>query len=87
MKISNKILFTAFVVILLIILTLSILGIFLMKERDIVLQGQIEAEEYNISGLLPGRIEEIYVEKGQHVKKGDILIHIISNEVIAEYEA
>ena len=87
MKISNKILFTAFVVILLIILTLSILGIFLMKEREIVLQGQIEAEEYNISGLLPGRIEEIYVEKGQHVKKGDVLIHIISNEVIAEYEA
>ena len=52
MKTSNKILFTAFVVILLIILTLSILGIFLMKEKDIVLQGQIEAEEYNISGLL-----------------------------------
>jgi HlyD family secretion protein len=71
----------------LIILTLSILGIFLTKEKDIVLQGQIEADEYNVSGLLPGRIEKIYVEKGEKVRKGDTLIHIVSKEVIAEYEA
>lgn len=87
MKSSNKILFVLFIVILLIILTLSILGIFLTKEKDIVLQGQIEADEYNISGLLPGRIEKIYVEKGEKVRKGDTLIHIVSKEVIAEYEA
>ena len=87
MKSSNRILFVLFIVILLIILTLSILGIFLTKEKDIVLQGQIEADEYNISGLLPGRIEKIYVEKGKKVRKGDTLIHIVSKEVIAEYEA
>lgn len=87
MKLSNKILFVIFIIILLIILILSILGIFLMREKDIVLQGQIEAEEYNISGLLPGRIENIYVKKGSTVNKGDTLVHIISQEVIAEYEA
>ncbi len=87
MKISNKILFALFVIVLLVILTLSVLGIFLLKDKDIILQGQIEAEEYNISGLLPGRIENIYVKKGQYVEKGDTLIHIISKEVIAEYEA
>lgn len=87
MKISNKILFALFVIVLFVILTLSVLGIFLMKEKDIVLQGQIDAEEYNISGLLPGRIENIYVKKGQYVEKGDTLIHVISKEVIAEYEA
>lgn len=87
MKVSNKILFVLFVVILLIILTLSILGIFLMKEKEIVLQGQIEAEEYNISGLLPGRVESIYVKKGERVSEGDTLVHIVSQEVIAEYEA
>lgn len=87
MKLTNKILLSSFIIILLIILTLSIVGIFLMKDDRIVLQGQIEAEEYNISGLLPGRIEKIYVEKGEHVEKGDILIHVISKEVKAEYEA
>lgn len=55
-----------------------------MREKDIVLQGQIEAEEYDISGLLPGRIEKIYVKKGENVNKGDTLVHIISREMIAE---
>ena len=87
MKTTNKIILSLFIIILLAIITLSILGIFLMKEKGIVLQGQIEAEEYNISGLLPGRIESIYVKKGEKVEKGDTLIHIISREVIAEYEA
>ena len=84
---KTKILLISFIVILLTILTLSILGILLMKEKEIVLQGQIEAEEYNISGLLPGRIEKIYVKKGEKVDKGDTLIHIISQEMNAEYEA
>lgn len=87
MKTTNKILVISFAIILLAILTLSILGIFLMKEIDIVLQGQIEAEEYNISGLLPGRIEEIYVKKGERVNKGDTLVHIISREMLAEYNS
>lgn len=81
---KTKILLISFIVILLIILTLSVLGIFLMREKDIVLQGQIEAEEYDISGLLPGRIEKIYVKKGENVDKGDTLVHIISREMIAE---
>ena len=84
---KTKILLISFIVILLTILTLSILGILLMKEKEIVLQGQIEAEEYNISGLLPGRIEKIYVKKGEKVDKGDTLVHIISQEMNAEYEA
>ena len=84
---KTKILLISFIVILLTILSLSILGILLMKDKEIVLQGQIEAEEYNISGLLPGRIERIYVKKGESVNKNDTLVHIISQEVIAEYEA
>ncbi|MBR4157236.1 MAG: HlyD family efflux transporter periplasmic adaptor subunit [Bacteroidales bacterium] len=84
---KTKILLISFIVILLTILTLSILGIIFMNDKDIVLQGQIEAEEYNISGLLPGRIERIYVKKGESVNKNDTLIYIISQEVIAEYEA
>lgn len=87
MKTTNKILVISFAVILLTILTLSILGIFLMRDKDIIVQGQIEAEEYNISGSLPGRIEDIYVKKGERIEKGDTLVHIISREMLAEYEA
>ncbi len=63
MKTSNKILFVAFIIILVTILILSLSGIIMMKEKETVLQGQIEAEEYNISGLLPGRIEDICKER------------------------
>lgn len=87
MKTTNKILVIFFTIILLTILTLSILGIFLMRDKDLVIQGQIEAEEYNISGLLPGRIEDIYVKKGERVEKGDTLVHIISREMLAEYNS
>lgn len=87
MKTTNKILIIAFCVILMTILTLSILGIFLMNKKDIVLQAQIEAEEYNISGLLPGRVENIYVKKGERVERGDTLVHIISREMLAEYNS
>ena len=76
-----------FIIIMLSLLTISVIGIFMMKEKDIVLQGHIEAEEYNISGLLPGRIESIYVTEGARVEEGDTLVHIISREMLAEHKS
>lgn len=87
MKISNKLITFLFIIILTSIAVISIFGIIMMNDKDIVLQGQIEAEEYNISGLLPGRIDDIFVEKGEKVKKGDTLVKIISSEVLAEYDS
>ena len=87
MKVTNKIIMALFIVIMLALLTISVVGMFLMKEKDIVLQGQIEAEEYNISGLLAGRIERIFVTEGARVEEGDTLVHIVSREMIAELES
>lgn len=87
MKVTNKIIMTLFIIIMLSLLIISVIGIFMMKEKDIVLQGQIEAEEYNISGLLPGRIESIYVKEGARVEEGDTLVHIVSREMLAEHKS
>lgn len=87
MRISNKVLTLLFIIILSAISMISILGIIMMENKDIVLQGQIEAEEYNISGLLPGRIDDIFVKKGEKVEAGDTLLSIISNEILAEYDS
>ena len=38
------------------------------------LQGRVEAETVQVATKVPSRIEEIYVEEGQQVKKGDVLI-------------
>ncbi len=45
-----------------------------------------EAKEIRVSGKMPGRVAEIYVEEGQHVRKGDTLVHIVSSIVDAQYE-
>lgn len=87
MKVTNKIIMALFIIIMLSLLIISVIGIFMMKDKDIILQGQIEAEEYNISGLLPGRIESIYVKEGARVEEGDTLVHIVSREMLAEQKS
>ena len=54
------------------------------KPKPIVLQGQIEAKEYNISSKIPGRVENILVRKGDRVAKGDLLFTINSPELNAK---
>lgn len=51
-----------------------------------ILQGQISAREYNISSKLAGRISEVYVQKGQIVKKGDLIYTIHSPELEAKLQ-
>lgn len=51
-----------------------------------VLQGQIAAREYNISSKIAGRISEIYVQKGQMVKKGELIYTIHSPELEAKLQ-
>jgi len=54
------------------------------SSKPILLQGEIDAQSYSISSKLPGRIGEIFVKKGEQVKKGDKIFTIISPEVEAK---
>jgi len=54
------------------------------QPKPIVLQGEIDAQTYNISSKLPGRISEIFVKKGDMVDAGDIVFSIFSPEVQAK---
>ena len=49
-----------------------------------VLQGQIAAREYNVSSKIAGRISEVFVSKGDMVKKGDLIYTIHSPELEAK---
>jgi len=49
-----------------------------------ILQGEIDAQSYSISSKLPGRIGEIFVKKGDKVKKGEKIFTILSPEVEAK---
>lgn len=65
-------------IIILIIAALAIVGFLTIKQGPDTIQGQADATEIRISGKLPGRIVDIYVEEGQLVKQGDTLVHIHS---------
>lgn len=49
-----------------------------------LLQGQIEAREYNISSKVPGRVEQVLVRRGDNVTEGDLLFAIHSPELDAK---
>jgi len=63
------------------VLVIAVIGYFVSRPRDIVIQGEAEATEYRISGKVPGRIEEFRGEEGQQVRKGDTLVIIDSPEI------
>lgn len=50
------------------------------------MQGQIEAQQYNISSKVAGRIEEVMVRKGDQIQRGDLIFTLLSPELDAKLE-
>lgn len=57
---------------------LALIGFLFLKPKSEIIEGQAEATSVRISGKLPGRVLEFYVQEGQDVKAGDTLVHIHS---------
>jgi len=85
-KNKNKSLITALIVLISVILTVSIIGIFILRPEPLMWQGEVEANEVRVSGKLPGRIERFLVEEGQSVNKGDTLVLLESPEIEAKLQ-
>lgn len=83
---KDRALILTIVIILLVIAALAIIGFLFIRPVPDTVQGQGEATEIRISGKLPGRVSEIFVEEGQRVHAGDTLVHIISEVVDAQYD-
>jgi len=79
---ANKIIAVVTLVVLILLLGYGVMLAFTPKPT--VLQGQIEAREYNISSKVPGRVEQVLVRKGDRVDVGDILFAISSPELDAK---
>ena len=50
------------------------------------LQGQIEAQEVNVSSKVPGRVGRVHVQLGQAVSRGQLLFELDSPEVRAKLD-
>lgn len=63
---------------------IGVAGYFVSKPKPVTVSGEAEANEYRVSGKVPGRIEELYVKEGDYVHKGDTVVFIDSPEVRAK---
>lgn len=54
------------------------------RPKPVILQGQIEAQEYSMSSKVPGRIDSVLVRKGDAVVAGQLLFSIDSPEIRAK---
>ena len=87
---KNYNLLVGIIALVVILLVIGIVGYIVSKPLPVLMQGEVEATEYRVSGKVPGRIEEFRAEEGQYVHKGDTLVVIDSPEIrskIAEANA
>lgn len=83
---KDKTLILTIVIVILVLAALAIFGFLCLKQGPDTVQGQADATEIRISGKLPGRVTELYVEEGDRVKAGDTLVRIHSTLVDARLE-
>ena len=81
----NKKTVTTIIVLVAIIAFIIFTFLTIMKKNPVVLQGEVEAKQFNIASKIPGRVLEVAVKKGQKVKVGDKLGEIYTdNDGISE---
>ena len=85
-KKENRTLISALGVVLLVVVALSIIGFLFLNKPAEIIEGQAEATSVRVSGKLPGRVMEFYVQEGDMVKAGDTLVHIHSSLVEARLQ-
>lgn len=76
---ENKTLMGAFAIVVVVVALLAIAGFLFLNKPDEIIEGQADATAVRISGELPGRVVDLYVEEGDMVKAGDTLVHIHSS--------
>ena len=62
----------------------GLIGFLTLGNKQEVLQGQVEVNEYRVASKVPGRILEIRVKEGDYVKAGDTLVIIDAPDVMAK---
>lgn len=63
---------------------ISLIAWFVIKPAPQLIQGEVVATTVKIASKVPGRIDSIFVEEGQAVKKGDVLFALSTPEVDAK---
>ena len=68
----------------LVVAIVALIGSLALGRDPEIIQGEMEVEEYRVSGKVPGRILELRAKEGDFVKAGDTLAIIEAPEVAAK---
>ena len=85
-KKENRTLMGALGAIVIVVAALAIIGFLFLNKPAEIMEGQAAATSVRVSGKLPGRVVEFYVQEGDMVKAGDTLVHIHSSLVEARLQ-
>lgn len=85
-KKENRTLISALGIIIIAVAALAIVGFLCLNKPAKLLEGQAEATSVRVSGKLPGRVVDFYVQEGDMVHAGDTLVHIHSSLVEARLQ-
>lgn len=72
------------IAVLVIIAVVALVGWYLKRSEPTIIQGTIECTTYKASSKIAGRIEEMKVEQGDHVTKGQLLYVLSTPELDAK---
>ena len=67
-----------------VVAVVGLIGFLTLGNKQEVLQGQVEVNEYRVASKVPGRILEIRVKEGDYVNAGDTLVIIDAPDVMAK---
>ena len=76
--------FIPIIVFVTIIIAVALYGFFFLGREDNLIQGEADVTEIRISGKVSGRIEKLFVEEGDFVKKGDTLAILFIPDIEAK---
>ena len=57
---------------------------FILKPEALLVQGEVDATEVKLAPKVVGRVQELYVHKGDAVKKGQVLVQLESLDLRAK---
>ena len=72
------------VVIIAIIIILTVIGVFFIQPKPMIIQGEVEATQIRVATKIFGRVDSLYIREGNSVKKGELLLSINSPEIEAK---
>lgn len=84
MKENTKSLVAGLAVIVAAVAIVALVGLFAIHPQPEIIMGEVDASEYRVSNMVPGHIDNIYVQEGDFVRRGDTLAHIASRQVDAK---